>query len=149
MKIARIFLLAIFALGAAWTTSAQTDKKEEDEVIRVETQLIDVPVVVTDKAGRPLLNLKAANFVLYEDGKKQDISDFATTSAPFEVALLLDTSGSTRADLQLIQSAAQGFISSLRPGDRVSIIAYRTDGPEGQERAASEVDRKRTRLNSS
>ena len=139
MKIARIFLLAIFALGAAWTTSAQTDKKEEDEVIRVETQLIDVPVVVTDKAGRPLLNLKSANFVLYEDGKKQDISDFATTSAPFEVALLLDTSGSTRADLQLIQSAAQGFISSLRPGDRVSIIAYRTDGPEGQERAASEV----------
>ena len=49
-----------------------------------------------------------------------------TTAAPFEVALLLDTSGSTRSDLALIQRAADNFIGSLRPGDRVAIISFRS-----------------------
>jgi VWFA-related protein len=80
--------------------------------------------VVTDKTGRPLSNLRANNFVLYEDGRPQQISNFATTEAPFEVALLLDTSGSTRADIALIRRAARSFIDALRPGDRVAIVAF-------------------------
>ncbi len=92
--------------------------------MRVETQLVSVPAVVTDKTGRPLANLRAADFVLYEDGRPQQISNFATTEAPFEVALLLDTSGSTRADIALIRRAARAFIDALRPGDRVAIIAF-------------------------
>lgn len=137
MKTVKICLLLAWAIGLAAGLPAQTVKKEDDEeMIRIETQLVDVPIVVTDKTGRPLLDLKSVNFVVYEDGKKQDIADFATTSAPFEVALLLDTSGSTRADLQLIRSAAENFIASLRPGDRVSIISYRS---EKTGRAVSEV----------
>src|SRR5437870_1670411 len=93
-------------------------KKDSDEVVKVDTQLVDVPVVVTDKLGKPILNLKQSNFIIYEDGKKQELSDFSSTSAPFEVALLLDTSGSTRSELQLIQRAAQDFVAALRPGDR-------------------------------
>jgi Ca-activated chloride channel family protein len=139
MKTAKLCLLLVCVIGLAVDLSAQTNKKEDDEVIRIDTQLVDVPVVVTDKTGRPVLGLKPANFSVYEDGKKQDIADFATTAAPFEVALLLDTSGSTRADLQLIRRAAEGFIASLRAGDRVSIIAYRSDKTDGQERAVSEV----------
>ena len=105
----------------------KNSKPGQDDVVKVDTQLIDVPVVVIDKAGKPVLNLKRDNFTVYEDGKKQELSDFSATSAPFEVALLLDTSGSTRPDLQLIQSAAQQFIASLRPGDRVSLVSFATD----------------------
>lgn len=137
MKAARIVLLLIYVSVLIVNLSAQTDK--DDEVIRVETQLVDVPIVVTDKSGKPLLNLKQNNFVVYEDGKKQDISEFAATNAPFEVALLLDTSGSTRSDLALIQRAAANFIASLRPGDKVSIISYRTERNETQAFAVSEV----------
>jgi VWFA-related protein len=79
---------------------------------------------VTDGTGRPLSNLRAENFILYEDGRPQQISNFSTTEAPFEVVLLLDTSGSTRADLGLIRSAARAFIDALRPGDRVAIVAF-------------------------
>jgi Ca-activated chloride channel family protein len=140
MKTAEVLLLLIFSLCTALPVSAQTDKKDDDdEVLKIETQLVDVPVVVTDKAGRALLDLKAANFTILEDGRKQDLAGFSTTSAPFEVALLLDTSGSTRADLELIKATAQSFINSLRPGDRVAIIAYRTDGPPENEHAVSEV----------
>ncbi len=135
MKAARFVLLLIYVLVLIVSVSAQTD----DEVIRVETQIIDVPVVVTDKDGNPIFNLKKNNFVIYEDGKPQEIADFSATAAPFEVALLLDTSGSTRQDLLLIQRAADNFIASLRTGDRVAIIAYRTEVEGNRAFAVSEV----------
>lgn len=132
MKSGTLWLLLILLSGLTPSlaqdknTGKTTPKNEEDEVVRVETELVEVPVVVTDRAGKPVLNLKQNNFLVYEDGKTQEVSDFSATSAPFEVALLLDTSGSTRADLTLIQRAAQSFIDSLRPGDRVSIISFKT-----------------------
>lgn len=100
---------------------------KDDDVIRVDTQLVDVPLAVTSATGVPLKGLKASNFVIYEDGKKQEAADFSTTTEPFEVALLLDTSGSTRNDLQLIQRAARDFVASLRDGDRVAIVAFNTE----------------------
>jgi Ca-activated chloride channel homolog len=139
MKAARFVLLLIYISLLIVNSAAQTDKKEDDEVIRVNTQLVDVPIVVTDKSGKPILNLKQNNFIVYEDGKPQEVSEFAATSAPFEVALLLDTSGSTRSDLSLIQRAAANFIASLRSGDKVSVISYRTERNETQSYAVSEV----------
>jgi len=130
-------LFLAFVLATTATLFAQT--KPEDEEIKVETDLIEVPFVVTDKIGRPILNLKKSNFSVFEDGKLQELTDFRATSAPFEVALLLDTSGSTQAELPLIQRAAQNFIASLRPGDRVSIIAYRAQKEPGKASAVSEV----------
>jgi Ca-activated chloride channel family protein len=114
-------------------------KEDDDEVIRVETQLVDVPILVTDKLGKPILNLKQNNFVIYEDGAQQDVNDFSTTAAPFEVALLLDTSGSTRNDLALIQSAAVNFISSLRAGDRVAVVSFDMVARDGNLKATSAV----------
>jgi Ca-activated chloride channel homolog len=113
--------------------------KPEDEEIRVDTDLIEVPFVITDRTGKPILNLKKESFTVFEDGKVQKLTDFAAASAPFEVALVLDTSGSTLAELPLIQRAAQNFIASLRPGDRVSIIAYKAQREEGKASALSEV----------
>jgi Ca-activated chloride channel family protein len=139
MKAARFVLLLLYISGLIINLSAQTDSKNDDEVIRVDTQLVDVPLVVTDKSGKPILGLKQNNFTIYEDGKKQEIAEFGATSAPFEVALLLDTSGSTRSDLALIQRAAANFIASLRPGDRVSVISYRTERSDTQAFAVSEV----------
>jgi len=139
MKSRTLCLVFLLALSFGTKVSGQNKtpaKNEEDEVVRVDTELVDVPVVVTDRAGKPVLNLKQTNFAVFEDGKTQELIDFSATSAPFEVALLLDTSGSTRADLVLIQRAAQSFIDSLRPGDRVSIIAFKTID-DGERRAAA------------
>jgi hypothetical protein len=79
----------------------------EGDVVRVETQLVSVPVAVTDRTGRPLTGLRAEDFLLSEDGRPQQIANFSTTEAPFEVALLLDTSGSTRDEVGLIRRAAR------------------------------------------
>src|SRR5690348_12844926 len=101
------------------TSPAAGDEVDEGDVVRVETQLVSVPAVVTDSTGRPLSGLKAENFRLVEDGQPQTITNFGTTETPFEIALLLDTSGSTRDDVALIRAAANSFIEALRPGDRV------------------------------
>lgn len=109
--------------GQSPTPTPTTDS----EVIKIDTELIDVPVSVADRNGRPLRQLKRSDFQLFEDGKEQEIASFSTVSAPFEVALLLDTSGSTRGDLELIKRSAQLFIDGLRPGDRVAIIAFASE----------------------
>src|SRR5258708_23846155 len=105
-------------------TSTPTEEVAEGDIVRVETQLVSVPTVVTDRSGHPLSGLRLENFTLLEDGKPQRITNFATTETPFEIALLLDTSGSTREELGLIRDAANAFISALRPGDRVAIVAF-------------------------
>jgi VWFA-related protein len=106
--------------------SANVDEVDEGDVVRVETQLVSVPTVVTNSAGRPLAGLRAENFLVFENGQQQKIANFATTDAPFEIALLLDTSGSTREDVALIRQAAAAFVSALRPGDRVAIVGFNT-----------------------
>ncbi len=140
MRLRVLFLLLLFSSGITISSSAQDRKPgDKDEVIKVDTQLVDVPLAVVSPAGAPLRGLKASNFVVYEDGKRQDVVDFSTTSAPFEVALVLDTSGSARGDLPLIQRAARDFISNLRAGDRVAVIAFNTDRKSSQAFAVSEV----------
>lgn len=106
--------------------SGAGEEVDEDDVVRVETQLVSVPTVVTDRNGKPLTGLKASDFQIFEDGRPQKIANFATTDRPFEVALLLDTSGSTRAEVGLIRRAALAFIEALRPGDRVALLAFNT-----------------------
>ena len=102
------------------------DEVDEGDVVRVDTQLVSVPAVVTDSSGRPLSNLRQENFQLFEDGKLQAITNFGTAQTPFEIALLLDTSGSTSNDVALIREAAKSFVDSLRSGDRVGVVAFNT-----------------------
>src|SRR5258708_14519849 len=111
-------------------TNTSTEEVGEGDVVRVETQLVSVPTVVTDRNGRPVAGLRAENFAVFEDGHPQRVSNFATTGAPFEIALLLDTSGSTREELGLMRDAAQAFLGALRSGDRVEIVAF-NNAPQG------------------
>lgn len=109
------------------SNNSSGEEVDEGDIVRVETQLVTVPTVVTDKTGHPISTLRQENFVLLEDGKPQRLTNFATTEAPFEIALLLDTSGSTREELGLIRDAANAFISALRTGDRVAVIAFNNE----------------------
>lgn len=113
-----------------------TEEVSEGDVVRVETQLVSVPAVVTDPNGHPIAGLRLDNFTLLEDGQPQRLTNFATTETPFEIALLLDTSGSTRDDLGLIRDAATAFVRALRPGDRVALIAFKNKTEKGAPKAA-------------
>jgi len=124
--------------GATTNNPANTSAEEVDEgdVVRVDTQLVSVPAVVNNTFGRPVAGLKAENFLLFEDGKQQAITNFGTTEAPFEIALLLDTSGSTREDVALIRQAANSFLDALRSGDKVALVGFNT-ARQGQSTVAT------------
>jgi len=137
VKLLRLSGIVFFLALAIAAQSGKTPPK--DEVIRVDTQLVDVPLAVVGATGKLIRGLKASNFVVYEDGKRQEIADFSATTEPFEVALVLDTSGSTRNELMLIKRAAADFIASLRPGDRVAIVSYDTTRNESSAYATTEI----------
>jgi VWFA-related protein len=129
--VASVLAFSVVAVGQVPTPTPRV--VEETGIITVDTELIEVPVVVTDKSGKPILDLKRSNFTVFEDDKLQEIADFSATTTPFEVALLLDTSGSTRSDIDLIKRSAQVFIDSLRSGDKVALISFgSTDDGSGQ-----------------
>jgi VWFA-related protein len=130
-------------VGSRGNSNTQTNSSTEEvgagDVVRVETQLVSVPTVVTDRNGHPVTGLRAENFALFEDGKPQRVTNFAMTEAPFEIALLLDTSGSTREELGLIRDAAKAFVGALRAGDRVAIVAFNNAPQNGSGVATVEV----------
>ncbi len=97
---------------------------EDGEVIRVETDLITVPVSVFERSGLYVPNLRQSDFKIFEDGVEQEIAYFGTTDKPFTVVLLLDTSLSTTYKIEEIRQAAIAFVDQLRSQDAVMVIEF-------------------------
>ena len=101
------------------------DKQPEIGTIRLNTDLVTVDAIVTDRDGNRISGvLKASDFVIYEDGVRQTINSFSATDAPFNLVLLLDTSGSASNEIELMRRAVIRFLDELRPRDRVAIIQF-------------------------
>lgn len=98
---------------------------DDDEVIRVTSNLVVVPVSVTDAAGQPVLRLQAADFRLEEDNRAQQIARLGDAEqVPLEIAILLDVSGSVNARFSFEKEAAARFLKQiLKPADHASIFA--------------------------
>jgi von Willebrand factor type A domain len=100
---------------------------QDIETLKIDTDLVTVPVIVTDASGLYVPDLIQADFSIAEDGVKQEIAFFGTVSAPFHVILMLDTSASTQEKLSLIQKAANAFVEQLQAADRVKVISFDDD----------------------
>ena len=125
------------------TASAPADSTEvdENEVVRVNTSLVTIPVSVIDRAGKYVPSIRQSEFRIWEDGVEQQVAYFATVEKPFTVALVIDTSGSTKYRLTEIQDAAISFVNQLRPEDRVLVVSF-----DDQVRVLSEATSDRARL---
>lgn len=105
-------------------TSGQQQSGGEDEVIKLESTLINIPLLVSDRSGRYIPQLSARDFALYEDGVQQTIASFGSDEVPFSVVLLLDVSPSVSGNIQDIQDAALAFVRQLRNQDRVMVVSF-------------------------
>jgi Mg-chelatase subunit ChlD len=94
------------------------------DTVKIDTELVTVPVVATDRAGMYITDLRKEEFTLREDEVPQEIAFFGKVAAPFHVVLLLDTSSSTRDKLREIQQAANTFVEQLQSVDRVKVISF-------------------------
>ena len=104
-------------------TPAETEQQGAD-TIKVETSLVTVPVIASDRNDLYIPDLRQDEFTIYEDGVKQEIVFFAAVKEPFHVVLMLDTSASTQEKLGQIQRAATAFVAQLQPADRIKIISF-------------------------
>lgn len=111
---------------AATPAPAQPDATDED-AIKIETDLITIPVSVFDRNGLYMAELGKENFRIYEDGKEQQIEYFATSENPVTVAIVLDTSLSTAYKIEEIQNAAIAFVDRLNPQDKVAVVEFDGD----------------------
>ena len=102
-------------VNAPPSTGAQT-------VFRSGVDLVALNVVVTDGATKFVTGLDPKDFAVYEDGVQQDVTFFAASAIPLDLAILLDTSASMSDKMQEVQQAATGFASTLRDGDRAMVV---------------------------
>ncbi|MBA3632323.1 MAG: VWA domain-containing protein [Acidobacteria bacterium] len=109
------------------STSPTPPIKEEDEVINIDTEVVNVLFTAQDKSRRLLTNLKQEDIRLIEDGQPQEITYFGRQiDLPLSLAILIDTSASQERTLPEEKDAAKSFIQSVvRPAkDEVSIISF-------------------------
>jgi len=106
------------------STSETPSSVGGEDVVKVETDLVTIPVSVFDRNGLYIPGLLQKDFKIYEDGKEQDIAYFGTSDKPFTVVLLIDVSPSTSYRIEEIQQAARAFVDQLKPQDKVMVIEF-------------------------
>jgi len=97
---------------------------DDGDVIRINTNLVTIPVKVSDRRNRFIAGLTKEDFKVAEDGVEQEIALFSNEQQPFTVALVLDMSYSTKFKIAEIQNAAVAFIAQLRPNDKVLVVSF-------------------------
>ncbi len=113
------------AIANTSATLLEGQTVEEDEIVRVDTNLVSLNVSVYSKKLRTHVGTLSQNdFTVNEDGTDQTISYFATMEAPFDLVLLIDLSGSTASKRKLIRQSTQRFVEATRPTDRVAIVTF-------------------------
>ena len=126
--------LAILLTTAAFSPAIRS--QQDDDVVRVNTDLVVLNITVTDKAGEYVPGLHLSDFKIFEDGKEvslQSISSFSVHESPFASVVLLDTSGSMESRLSLARSAAIRFLDRLREEDVAAVYKFDTKVEEVQE----------------
>jgi VWFA-related protein len=112
------------------TTDSATSKPqahEEDEVVRVETNLVTMPVSVLDREGRFIAGLQQRDFKIFENGVEQKVEYFQSVEQPFTVVLMIDVSPSTAFQIDEIHEGAIAFVNQLRPADKVMVVSFDDD----------------------
>src|SRR5215217_4048091 len=131
-----IFLVVAIALTSSFAqtrpagqksqppSATPSDESQDVETLKIDTDLVTVPVIATDTGGIYITDLQKEEFTIAEDGVRQEIAFFGKVAAPFHVLLMLDTSSSTQDKLRQIQQAAFTFVQQLQPADRVKVISF-------------------------
>lgn len=119
-------LFTLLILLLPFSASAQ-EPKEDDDVVRISSDLVVMNVTVVDAQGKYVHGLRRADFKIFEDGREQPaqlISTFSVEETPFAAAILLDTSGSMESRMSMARSAAIRFLDGLRPDDVAAVYNF-------------------------
>jgi VWFA-related protein len=107
---------------------------KDDPPVKISTQIVNVDATVIEKkTGRLITNLDKKNFIIYEDGVKQEVTNFASGGGPMTAVLLLENNYANRRwrgwfdpsfAQQVFQSAATFVQSFVKPEDHIALVTY-------------------------
>lgn len=125
-------LIALLMPVSAWAQSGRRPAaggrpQDQEQVLRLRAEEVLLNVTVTDPYNHQATDLRRDEFIVAEDGKRQDIASFAITSVPVNVVLMLDASGSVINEINSLRDAAMHFVDQLGPEDKVSVIEFHSD----------------------
>jgi len=101
-----------------------TPTPEEDEVIKIDTELVNINVRVVDRSNRPINSLTQNDFKIYEENVLQPIEFFSKSEVPTNYSLVIDNSNSLRPQIEKVIEASKILIAANRPDDETSIIRF-------------------------
>lgn len=104
--------------------SATPPKIEPDEILKVDTELVNLSVRVVDRYNRPINNLQQKDFKIFEDNVQQQVEFFSRAEVPTNYAIVLDNSGSLRHQLEKVIEAGKILVNTNRPDDETSIVRF-------------------------
>ena len=124
-------LLVPVAAGEAPAQSGRrlpsTTQQDKDDTIRLRTEEVLLNITVTDGFNRQTTSLRQEDFIVAEDGQRQDISSFTVSTVPVSVVLMLDASGSVAGEITSLRDAALSFVKQLGPEDKVSVMEFHSE----------------------
>lgn len=109
----------------------------------VDVDVVQVTAVVTDQNGRFVKGLTQEAFEVFEDGKPQPITYFASENIPLEMVAAIDVSSSMEDALPHVKEAAKRFLAGLRPSDQVTVLSFNENIFKLAERATDQAERAR------
>jgi Ca-activated chloride channel family protein len=139
-----VFVTALFFIRSDWSSVAAqaptpsptptptpnvtpkpTPKIDDpDEIIKIDTELVNLNVRVIDRNNRPVNNVQEKEFKIYEDGKLQQIDFFSKSEVPTNYALVIDNSGSLRQQLDKVVEAGKILVNTNRADDETMVIRF-------------------------
>lgn len=99
-------------------------RSSDDDAIVLNSALVNLSVSVSNRSGVAFTDLKKEDFEVSENGERQAIEFFAPSTAPFNLVLVLDLSGSIKDKLKVVKEAALRFIEVVGPQDKVAVLAF-------------------------
>ena len=106
------------------TVKATPDIDDPDEVIKVDTELVNINVRVIDRSNRSINSLTQNDFKIYEENVLQPIEFFSKSEVPTNYSLVIDNSNSLRPQIEKVIEASKILIGANRPDDETSIIRF-------------------------
>src|SRR4051812_3374612 len=122
MSAMRIIIAAVVVVVAAALASVSLPAQEA--TFRGATRTVAVYATVAGADGRLVPDLPRDAFTILDNGRRQDIALFANDVQPITVVMLLDRSGSMKANFSLVRSAAERFVDVMLPADRARIGSF-------------------------
>jgi Ca-activated chloride channel family protein len=105
-------------------TPTPPEEFAENEIVRVDTELVTLNVRVIDRNNRPIGDVKESDLHVFEDGVEQPVSFFTREEVPVSYGLAVDNSGSLRSQLQSVIDAGKTILNSNKPGDETFLVRF-------------------------